>query len=111
MLEVSCALGGECDVIQGIVKWLMAYNSKLMPRLRRIALRPQDRLQRVRALRKPRTHFIDACCPAHRSPVAPFGFVGPCTSSPPCRLPCCPLHFHGQVLEVSGIVTGEYNCI
>ncbi len=55
----------------------MAQRSKPLLRLRQPALRLQDRLQRVRALRKPRTHFIEACCPAHSSPVAPFGFVGP----------------------------------
>src|SRR5258706_12771748 len=109
--KISDMLTGEYDVIQGVVEQLMAYNSKLMPRLRRIALQPQDRLLRLRVLHKPRTQFIEASSPTHSSPVAPFSFVGPCTSSPPHRLPRRPLHFHGQVLEASGIVTGEYNCI
>ena len=109
--KISDMVTGEYDVIQGVVEQLMAYNSKLMPRLRRIALRPQDRLLRLRALHKPCTQFIEASSPTHSSPVAPFSFVGPCASAPPRHLPRHPLHFHGQVLEVSGIVTGEYNCI
>ena len=103
VLKVSGIVRGEYDVIRGVVEQLMAQNSKPLLRLRRTALRLQDRLQRVRALRKPRTHFIDACCPAHRSPMAPFSFVGPCTSSPPRRLPRCPRHFHGRIHNVSGI--------
>ena len=85
----------------------MAQRSKPLLRLRQPALRLQDRLQRVRALRKPRTHFIEARCPAHSSPVAPFGFVGPGLPPPPRRLSRHPLHFHGQIFEVSGILRGE----
>src|SRR5258706_8695867 len=82
-----------------------------MPRLRQIALRPQDRLPCVRALHKPRTQFIEASSPTHSSPVAPFSFVGPCASAPPRHLPRHPLHFHGQIFEVSGILTGECDVI
>src|SRR5258706_16069918 len=66
------------------------HKTRSLPRLRWIALRPQDRLLHVRALHKPRTQFIEASSPTHSSPVAPFGFVGPCASTPPCRLPRCP---------------------
>src|SRR5258706_1316335 len=94
--KISDMVTGEYDVIQGVVEQLMAYNSKLMPKLRRIALRPQDRLLRLRVLHKPRTQFIEASSPTHSSPVAPFGFVGPSASAPPRRLPRRPLHFHRQ---------------
>src|SRR5258706_243894 len=75
--KISDMVTGEYDVIQGVVEQLMAYNSKLMPRLRRIALRPQDRLLRLRVLHKPRTQFIEASSPTHSSPFAPFGFLRP----------------------------------
>jgi len=43
--------------------------------------------------------------------VPPIGFVGPWTSPPPRRLPRHPLHFHGRILKVYDIVTGEYDSI
>src|SRR5258706_4216663 len=107
--KISDMVTGEYDVIQGVVEQLMAYNSKLMPRLRRLALRPQDRLLRLRALHKPRTQFIEASSSVHRSPVAPFGFVGPCASAPPRRLPRRPQHSHGHFLELPYTATGEHN--
>src|SRR5258706_8973004 len=82
----------------------MAQHSKPLLRLRQTALRLQDRLRRVRALRKPHTHFIEARCPAHSSPVAPFGFVGPGLPPPPPPPSRPPLHFHGPVFQASGIL-------
>src|SRR5258706_10286796 len=67
------------------------HKTRSLPRLRWIALRPQDRLLHVRALHKPRTQFIEASSPTHSSSVAPFGFVGPCSSTPPPPLPPPPL--------------------
>ena len=104
ILRVPGIVRGVYDVIQGVVGHLMAYNLKPLLRFRRTALRLQDQLQRVRTLHRPRTHFIEARSPTHSSPMAPIGSIWPRTSPPPRRLPCRPLHFHGRLDNVSGIV-------
>ena len=65
----------------------------------------------MRGLPRTRTDLIEARSPTHMTCVAPVGFVGPCSSTPPCRLPRRPLHFHGRILKVPSIVRGECNVI